>query len=58
MLGVEDVGLQNLAVHYGLPKCLHLSLNGKGDNMHNTVRKMTGVVADRFSISDRAYIIE
>ena len=55
---VEDVGLQNLAVHDGLPKFLHLSLNGKGDNMVNTVRKMTGAVADRFSISDRGYIKE
>ncbi|MEG2450603.1 MAG: hypothetical protein RSB09_02600, partial [Clostridia bacterium] len=34
----------------------HLALNGKGDTMPNTVRKMTGAVADRFSIPERGYV--
>jgi len=55
---VEDNGLQNLAVYDGLPKFLHLSLNNKGDSIVNTVRKMTGAVADRFGIFNRGYIRE
>lgn len=53
---VEDKGVQNLAIHDCFPKFLHLSLNGTGDTLINTVRKMSGAVADRFNISDRGYI--
>ncbi|MDD4311489.1 MAG: hypothetical protein PHW41_03310, partial [Eubacteriales bacterium] len=35
---------------------LHLSLNGTGDTMPRTIRKMTGAVADRFSIAERGYV--
>ena len=53
---IEENGVQNPATYDCFPKFLHLSLNGKGDTMPNTVRKMTGAVADRFSIKDRGYI--
>ena len=38
------------------PKFLKFSLCGTGDTMPNTIRKMTGAVADRFSIKHRGYI--
>lgn len=53
---VEDHGVQNPAIYDCFPKFLKLSLLGKGDTMPNTIRKMTGGVADRFSIPERGYI--
>ena len=53
---VEEHGVQNPAIYDCFPKFLHLSLNGSGDTMPRTVRKMTGAVADRFSIAGRGYI--
>ena len=53
---VEDHGVQNPAIYDCFPKFLKFSLCGTGDSMPNTVRKMTGAVADRFSITDRGYI--
>ena len=53
---VEDHGIQNPAIYDWFPKFLHLSLNGRGDTMANTIRKMTGAVADRFSIRERGYV--
>lgn len=53
---VEENGVQNPAIYDCFPKFLHLSLNGKGDTMPRTVRKMTGAVADRFAIANRGYI--
>jgi N-acyl-D-amino-acid deacylase len=53
---VEDYGIQNPAIYDCFPKFLKFSLNGTGDTMPNTIRKMTGAVADRFSIKDRGYI--
>ena len=53
---VEENGVQNPAIYDCFPKFLHLSLNGKGDTMPNTVRKMTGAVADRFAIQNRGYV--
>lgn len=53
---VEDHGVQNPAIYDCFPKFLKFSLCGSGDNMPNTVRKMTGAVADRFSLKDRGYI--
>jgi N-acyl-D-amino-acid deacylase len=53
---VEDHGIQNPAIYDCFPKFLKFSLCGTGDTMPNTVRKMTGAVADRFSIRDRGYI--
>ncbi len=53
---VEDYGVQNPAVYDCFPKFLKFSLCGTGDTMPNTIRKMTGAVADRFAIKDRGYI--
>ena len=53
---VEDHGIQNPAIYDCFPKFLKFSLCGTGDIMSNTIRKMTGAVADRFSIKDRGYI--
>lgn len=53
---VEDHGVQNPAIYDCFPKFLKFSLCGTGDSMPNTIRKMTGAVADRFSIKNRGYI--
>ena len=53
---VEDHGTQNPAIYDCFPKFLQFSLCGTGDSMPNTIRKMTGAVADRFSIKERGYI--
>lgn len=53
---VEDHGIQNPAIYDCFPKFLKFSLCGTGDTMPNTIRKMTGAVADRFSLKDRGYI--
>ena len=53
---VEDHGVQNPAIYDCFPKFLKFSLCGTGDTMPNTIRKMTGAVADRFSIKQRGYI--
>ena len=53
---VEDHGVQNPAIYDCFPKFLKFSLCGTGDTMPNTIRKMTGGVADRFSIKDRGYV--
>ena len=53
---VEDYGIQNPAIYDCFPKFLKFSLCGTGDTMSNTIRKMTGAVADRFSIKERGYI--
>ena len=53
---VEDHGVQNPAIYDCFPKFLKFSLCGSGDNMSNTIRKMTGAVADRFSLKDRGYV--
>ncbi len=51
---VEEHGVQNPAIYDCFPKFLRLSLRGEGDAMPRTVRKMTGAVADRFSIRSAA----
>lgn len=48
--------MQNPAIYDCFPKFLHLSLTGKGDTMPRAIRKMTGAVADRFSIPKRGYV--
>ena len=53
---VEDNGVQNPAIYDCFPKFLKFSLCGTGDTLPNTIRKMTGAVADRFSIKERGYI--
>ena len=53
---VEDYGIQNPAIYACFPKFIKFSLCGTGDTMPNTIRKMTGAVAERFSIKDRGQI--
>ena len=53
---VEDFGIQNPAIYDCFPKFIHFSLLGKGDTLPRTIRKMTGAVADRFSIPERGYL--
>lgn len=53
---VEDHGIQNPAIYGCFPKFLKFSLCGTGDTMPNTIRKMTGAVAERFSIQKRGQI--
>ena len=53
---VEDHGVQNPAIYDCFPKFLKYALCGTGDTMPNTIRKMTGAVADRFSIKERGYV--
>ena len=53
---VEDFGIQNPAIYDCFPKFIRCSLLGKGDTMPRTIRKMTGAVADRFSIPERGYL--
>ena len=53
---VEEHGVQNPAIYDNYPKFLRDSLLGTGDTMPNTVRRMTGAVADRFMIENRGYV--
>lgn len=53
---VEDHGVQNPAIYDCFPKFLKHSLQGKGDTMSATVRKMSGAIADRFQLKDRGHI--
>ena len=55
---VEDHGVQNPAIYDCYPKFLRDALRGTGDTMPNTVRKMTGALADRFMLADRGYLKE
>ncbi len=55
---VEENGVQNPAIYDCFPKFLRASLLGEGDTMERTIRKMTGGIADRFSLKDRGYIRE
>ncbi|MBO5581490.1 MAG: amidohydrolase family protein [Bacteroidales bacterium] len=53
---VEEHGVQNPAIYDCFPKFIRNSLRGEGDTMPRTIRKMTGGVADRFSIPERGYV--
>ena len=55
---VEDHGVQNPAIYDCYPKFLRDSLLGTGDTMPNTVRRMTGAIADRFMLPERGYVKE
>ena len=55
---VEDHGVQNPAIYDSYPKFLRDSLLGAGDTMPNTVRRMTGALADRFMLPERGYLRE
>ena len=53
---VEDHGIQNPAIYDCYPKFLRDSLLGIGDTMENTIHRMTGATADRFSLPERGLI--
>ncbi|MDO4745254.1 MAG: amidohydrolase family protein [Bacillota bacterium] len=53
---VEDHGVQNPAIYDCFPKFLRDSLLGTGDTIENTINRMTGATAERFSLKDRGYI--
>jgi N-acyl-D-amino-acid deacylase len=53
---VEEHGIQNPAIYDCFPKFLKFSLCGTGDTMPATIRKMTGAVAERFSLKQRGLI--
>jgi len=53
---VEDHGVQNPAIYDCFPKFLRDSLLGTGDTLPNTIHRMTGATAERFSLSNRGYI--
>ncbi|MBR1457152.1 MAG: amidohydrolase family protein [Oscillospiraceae bacterium] len=53
---VEDHGVQNPAIYDCYPKFLRDSLLGTGDTMPNTIRRMTGAIADRFLLPERGYL--
>jgi N-acyl-D-amino-acid deacylase len=55
---VEDHGVQNPAIYDCFPKFLRDSLRGTGDTLPNTVRRMTGALADRYMLPDRGYLKE
>lgn len=53
---VEDHGIQNPSVYDCFPKFLRDSILGVGDTLPNTINRMTGASAERFSLKDRGYI--
>ena len=55
---VEEHGVQNPAIYDCYPKFLRDSLLGTGDTMPQTIRRMTGAIADRFALKDRGYLKE
>ena len=55
---VEDHGVQNPAIYDCYSKFLRDSLLGTGDTLPNTVRRMTGAIADRFMLPERGYLRE
>lgn len=55
---VEDFGVQNPAIYDNHPKFLRDALRGEGASMPSAIRRMTGAVADRFSLPERGYVKE
>ena len=53
---VEEHGIQNPAIYDCYPKFLRDSLLGTGDTLPNTIRRMTGAIADRFQLPERGYL--
>lgn len=53
---IEEQGVQNAAAYSCYPKFLAWSREGKGLPLAQTVRKMSGAVADRFGLRDRGYL--
>jgi len=55
---VEEHGIQNPAIYDCFPKFLRDALRGTGDTLPNTIRKMTGALADRYMLPERGYLKE
>lgn len=55
---VEEHGIQNPAIYDCFPKFLQDALKGTGAPMPLTVRKLSGMIADRFNIEGRGYLKE
>ena len=55
---VEEFGVQNPSIYACYPRFLKDALLGRGAPIEKTIRKMTGLVADRFMIDRRGYIKE
>ena len=55
---VEPHGVQNPALYDCYPKFLRDALLGTGDTLPNTIRRMTGAIADRYGIPQRGYLRE
>lgn len=53
---IEENGVQNAAAFSCFPKFLALSRENKTISMEKTVRKMSGAIADRFTILNRGYL--
>ena len=53
---VEEHGVQNPAIYDCFPKFLRDSLLGIGDTMPQTIHRMTGATAQRFSLPNRGLI--
>lgn len=53
---IEEKGAQNASAYGAYPKFLALSREGRGLPLEETVYKMTGAVADRFSLKGRGYL--
>lgn len=53
---VEEHGVQNPAIYDCFPKFLRDSVLGIGDTLPNTVNRMSGATAERFSLPMRGYI--
>lgn len=52
----EPHGVQNPALYDCFPKFLQQALQGRGDTLPNTIRKMTGGTAERFGLKDRGVL--
>ena len=55
---VEKHGVQNPAIYDCYPKFLRDALLGTGDTLPNTIRRMTGAIADRYGLRERGYLKE
>ncbi len=53
---IEEKGVQNASAFGAYPKFLALSREGCGLSLEETVYKMTGAAADRFSLKGRGYL--
>lgn len=53
---VEDYGVQNPSIYDCFPKFLRDSLLGYGDNIEQTIHRMSGATSIRFNLKNRGFI--